>query len=93
MNPNPNNNLHPPLPTQPCPSWEVIDLSLQTGGWPAYLCALRIVFDMCQSLTAQMSQLQQQTAAGPWTLPGAIPETGVIHAPSVGIDRLSGEES
>lgn len=86
-------NLHPPLPPQPCPSWEVIELNLQTGGWPAYLCALRIVYDWCSQLTAQVSDLQQQATAGPWTLPGAIPATGVIHAPSVAIERLSGEES
>lgn len=86
INPLPNQ-----VPTQPCPSWPVIQQSLETDGWPAYLCALRIVFDWCQSLTVQLSDLQQQTCARP-LLPGSIPATGVSHMPSAATN-LSGQES
>lgn len=82
-------------PPQPCPSWEVIEQTLETGGWPAYLCALRIVFSWCQTLSAQMTDLQA-TSGSRSMLPGSIPETGVIHMPSSAIDGrtlLTGEES
>ena len=88
----PRPNLYSSLPTQPCPSWQVIEGQILVGGWSAYLCALKIVYDWCQTLTVQLNELQQATGARPM-LPGSIPATGVIHAPSGGIDRLSGEES
>jgi hypothetical protein len=72
-----------PTPS-PLPPWSDIQSNIATNGMPAYLSALKTVYDA-------VSRLIETTAPNPSNpklspprsdLPGSIPESGVIHMPA-----------
>lgn len=69
-----------PNPPQ-LPPWSEIEANCRTNGMPAYLSALKTVYDAVSRLIEQTTTAPNPSSNGNSHLPGSIPESGVIHAP------------